>query len=123
MNYTEYLRQVEDAKQSRTVEDFYNDCEYLPNCRYNAETLVVWVRIIFAAANNDWRELVNAVTENFDGFRTSSGFARYFGLPYKSFRQWVEKRREPPVYIIQLVGYAMINELPIEENFHDTQNT
>ncbi len=111
--YTEYLDRVDDAKQNETVEDFLAD--YVYPAPYDAETLVIWARIIFAVSRNNWRELVVVAGEMSDGFKTAATFARHFGIPCKSFQHWFYERREPPVYIIQLVGYALISELPVED--------
>lgn len=112
MNYTEYLCRVDDAKQSETEAEFLRDYGYPSD---DAETLVIWARIIFAVARNDWQELVTVAGEKFDGLKTPTNFGRYFDIPYQSLRQWLHKRREPPIYIIQLVGFALISDLPSEE--------
>ncbi len=57
--------------------------------------------------------------EKFNGLKVSSKFARCFEIPYQSFRCWIEGKRNPPAYIIQLIGYALISGLPTEENTQD----
>lgn len=116
MNYTEYLYRIDDAKQDKSYEEYLGNYGYPADCPYDADTLIIWARIIFAAAHNDWRELVAVAGEKFDGLKNAAAFARHFEIPYQSLRCWNDGRRKPPTYIIQLAGYALISELPTEEN-------
>ncbi len=113
VDYAEYLLYVDDAKQNETAEDFLGDYGYPPNCPYDAETLIIWAQIIFAVAHNDWRKLVDVAGEKFSGLKTATAFARFFEIPHQSLQHWLHDRREPPVYIIQLVGFALASDLPL----------
>lgn len=112
MNYTEYLYRIDDAKTNATWEEFLGDYGYPADCPYDAKTLIIWAKIIFAVSRNDWKTLVNVAGENFKLFKSAAGFAKYFEIPYMSLTCWINKTRQPPAYIIQLVGYAIISELP-----------
>lgn len=112
MKYLVFLSYVDKAKDKDSATDFLN--EY--GGPYDAETMVVWARIIFAAAHNDWKGLVQAAREKFAVLKQSSSFARFFGIPYKSLRNWIDGIRKPPSYIIRLVGFSIVNNLPTEGN-------
>lgn len=116
MNYTEYLCRIDDAKKNAAWEEFLGEYGYPADCPYDAQTLIIWARIIFAASRNDWKALTEVAGEQFKAFEKVTNFARYFEIPYKSIRCWLDGSRKPPIYIIQLVGYALISELPEEEN-------
>ena len=112
MNYTEYLCRIDDAKVNAAWEDFLGDYGYPADCPYDAKTLIIWSRIIFAASRNDWEALTEVTAEQFPGYKKLTNFAKHFEIPYMSLTNWINKSRQPPVYIIQLVGYAIISELP-----------
>ncbi len=112
MTYTEYLCRIDDAKANATWEEFLGEYGYPADCPYEADTLIIWARIIFAASRNDWETLTQAASEQFKGYGKTTNFARHFEIPYMSLTNWINKSRKPPIYIIQLVGYAIISELP-----------
>ncbi len=119
MNYTEYLCRIDDAKTHETADAYLMEYGYPFDCPYDAQTLIIWAQIIFTASRNDWKALTEIAIEKIKLFKSAAGFAKYFEIPYKSLRNWIEGRRQPPIYIIQLVGYALISELPEEEREED----
>ena len=112
MNYTEYLCRIDDAKTHETADAYFMEYGYPFDCPYDAETLIIWARIIFAASRNDWKAIVEAAGKQFKLFKKITSFAKYFEIPLRSLRHWIDGERQPPIYIIQLVGYAIISELP-----------
>ena len=40
--------------------------------------------------------------------------AEYYGIPYRTLQKWVSGERKAPDYVIKMLGYAIISELPRE---------
>ncbi len=111
MTYTEYLTQVDEAKQKSSIEDFLSEYRFNSNCLYNKETLLLLAEIIFTVAHNDWKSLTEVAGENIKPLKKVTNFARFFDIPLRSLRHWIDGTRIPPMYTTQLVGYAIISEL------------
>ena len=57
--------------------------------------------IIFAAAHNDMKALINQVGK-------ITEFVKKFEIPYRTVQDWANGKRKAPDYIIKMIGYILI---------------
>ena len=118
--YTEFLLYVDDAKQCKSAEEFIAEYGYPQNCPYDADNLVLWCKLVYCAAHNDWRELLWLMAHEQFALGTATAMSKYIEIPRRTIQAWVSGSRVPPAYMIQLVVFAIISELPTIE---DAENT
>lgn len=102
MNYKEYLAYVEESKSRETAEEMRIEYGFPPDCEWTGDGLTEAFDIIFAVSREDVAELVRISKLK------QSVFARKFNIPLRSMQRWTAATRVAPVYVIQLIGYAML---------------
>ena len=104
MTYSEYLGYIAEAEHA-SAETLLAQYGFPADCPWGAETLVKVFEIIKAVADNDIKAIVgDNVTRT----------AEYYGIPYRTMLKWVSGERSAPDYVIKMLGYAIISELPRE---------
>lgn len=109
MTYKEYLTLIglcaEVGKEQALAEyGFPADCEL------TADSLVKAFDIMDAVAHNNAAELLEVVG------MTAYKLGKMYNIPDRSINDWVRGKRTPPAYVLQLLGYALISELPKEDD-------
>ena len=105
ITYSQYLAYVEEAKKCKTARDFMTEYGFPTGCPYTADGLIKFCEIIFAVAQSDFNEISKI------GGR---GFSKKRHITAHSFNNWVSGRRKAQVYMIELLGYSMLADLPTE---------
>lgn len=104
MTYSEYLGYIVEAEHAST-ETLLAEYGFPADCSWEAETLVKVFEIIKAVADNDIKAIVG---------NNMARTAEYYGIPYRTLQKWVSGERSAPNYVIKMLGYAIISELPRE---------
>lgn len=107
MDYKKYLALVGECVNTKTKEDFLAEYGYPEDCEWSPEVLIKAMQIIFAVSRNDFFTLTKDLN--------ISAFCRVYNIPLRSAQNWVSGERKPPEYLLQLIGYALLSELPKEE--------
>lgn len=112
LNYEIYYSLLGEAKNCGSAENFRAEYGYPPECPYSTEGLTRMCSIIYTVAQEDWKGVIAL-----SGTKMAA-FARKYGVPYTSLQKWVTDNealgRTAPAYVLQLIGYAMIAEIPTE---------
>ena len=112
LKYEHYYDLLGEAKICGSAEDFRGEYGYPANCHFSSEGLIRMCDIIFAVAQENWKGVIAL-----SGTKMAA-FARKYGVPYTSLQKWVTDNetlsRTAPAYVLQLIGYAMIAEIPTE---------
>lgn len=104
MTYSEYLGFVFEAEYA-SAEVLCAQYGFPADCPWGAKTLVEVFKIIKAVADNDIKAIVGI---------NMARTAEYYGIPYRTLQKWVSGERKAPDYVIKMLGYAIISELPRE---------
>jgi len=102
MTYSEYLGYIAEAEHT-SAETLLAEYGFPENCPWETETLVKVFEIIKAVADNDIKAIVG---------NNMARTAEYYGIPYRTLQKWVSGERSAPNYVIKMLGYAIISELP-----------
>jgi hypothetical protein len=105
ISYEYYSTLIGEASSLPTVEELIKDMGYPADMPENIENYVKMMKIIFTVANGKFSELVEL-----SGL-TLTAFAQRFNLSYRSAQNWVAGIRSAPLYVNQLLGYAMIGDI------------
>lgn len=111
LNYERYLGYVDFAKSAKSWEDFMSEYGYPADCPYDAEGLIQMCQIVFAVSRQDCKELVKLSQ------MSGAALARKYNIPCKTLDNWLSpgtQKRTAPKYVTELIGYAMIAEIPQE---------
>lgn len=107
LNYDTYSSLLRDASACSSADDFlikYGACLYC-----SADMLTSACDIIYAVSHEDWKGIVRL-----SGCKMTV-FSRKYGIPYSSLQKWATCndtcKHIPPIYVLQLIGYALIAEL------------
>ncbi len=95
MDIKTYQEQVKKAEAYQNANKWKQD----NNARPAKEN-----EIIFAAAHNDMKALINQVGK-------ITEFAKKFEIPYRTVQDWANEKRKAPDYIIKMVGYILISNM------------
>lgn len=109
MTYRQYLVYVHEATEYNTAEEHMADYGFPADCPVSADSLLTMFEIIFAVSRSDFATLVSATN------LTAYQLGRYYGINTRSATHWISGERKPPEYVIQLIGFAIISELPSED--------
>lgn len=104
MEYKKYIALVGECVNAKTAEDFMAEYGYPEDCEWSPEGLIKAMQIIFAVSRNDFASIVEGLNV--------SAFCRAYHIPLRSAQNWVSGERKPPEYVVQLIGYALLSELP-----------
>ena len=102
MTYSEYLGYIVEAEHT-SAEMLLSEYGFPADCPWEAESLVKVFEIIKAVADNDIKAIVG---------NNIARTAEYYGIPYRTLQKWVSGERSAPDYVIKMLGYAIISELP-----------
>jgi hypothetical protein len=100
MTYFDYLSYIEDAKQYAATDMFIAAFGYPADCPYTPEELTDTLTVIWDVAHEDIAAL-------FFG-KNLSALSRKYNIPLRTLQDWQCGKRTPPLYILQLLGFAMI---------------
>ena len=109
MEYTKYLAYVNEAKCYESAEALRIEYGYPPECEWTAEGLIKAFDIIYAVSKSDFSKIVDL------GGGNLSAMCRKFNIPIRTGQSWALGERNPPAYIIQLLGFALISQCEKEE--------
>ena len=102
MKYKNYLAYVDEAKNYESAAELLANYGYPGDCPLSPDNLIKTFDIIFAVAHDDFTALSGS---------NRAAFARKFSIPSRSLQNWELGTREPPEYILQMIGYILISEL------------
>lgn len=102
MKYSYYLAYIAEAKNYESSAALLAEYGYPPDCRLSPDNLVKAFDIIWAVSKGDFAALTGS---------NRAAFARKFSIPSRSLQNWELGTREPPEYILQMIGYILISEL------------
>lgn len=117
ISYSEYLAYVEEAKNYKTYREFLAEIGYPFNCPYTAEGLVKFCKIIFAVSQMDYNALSDLSVAN-----NRNAFARSRNLPIPTYKDWAGQKCKSPEYVVELLGYSMLGDLPLEKEYKSIVN-
>ena len=109
MIYNYYLALVGEAGAYADKDTFVVSYGYSEDSSYSPENLQRVLYIIYAVSNNDFVEVAGLSGLTF------SQFYKKYGIPQRTAFGWKNRERQAPPYVLQLIGYAMIAEIPIIE--------
>ena len=109
MNYKEYLAYVEEAKSCESAEVIRMEYGYPPECEWTAEGLIKVFEIIFAVSKSDFPKIVELSGGNL------SEMCRWLNIPLRTAQSWSAGDRAPSIYIIEMIGFALISQCEKEE--------
>ena len=109
MNYKEYLEYVEGAKSCESAEVLRMEYGYPPECEWTAEGLIKVFEIIFAVSKSDFPKGVELSGGNL------SEMCRWLNIPLRTAQSWSAGDRAPSIYIIEMIGFALISQCEKEE--------
>ena len=112
MTYGEYLQYVYEAKNYDSAEKIQLEYGFPAECEFTGDGLVKAIDIIFAVSRSDFPKLVRLSSTN------PSAMCRRLNIPARTAQHWVSGDRNPPEYIIQLIGFALISECDKEGEYH-----
>lgn len=104
MNYKEYLAHIEEARNYESAEALRIEYGFPPYCEFTAEGLAKAFDIIYAVSRSDFPKIVELNGGNL------SAMCRGFNIPLRTAQNWTGGVRNPPTYIIELIGYALISQ-------------
>ena len=104
MNYKEYLAYVEEAKSCESAEVLRMEYGYPPECEWTAEGLIKVFEIIFAVSKSDFPKIVELSGGNL------SEMCRWLNIPLRTAQSWSAGDRAPSIYIIEIIGFALISQ-------------
>ncbi len=107
ITYSQYLAYVEEAKKCKTARDFMTEYGFPTGCPYTADGLIKFCEIIFAVAQ---------AQSDFSKFskQCGRGFAIKRHINAHTYNNWVSGRSKAPMYVVELLGYSMLADLPTE---------
>lgn len=109
MKYSEYLEYVDKAKGYDNVRGFLSEYGFPVDCPYTAEGYIKFCKIIFAVSRQDLQTLAEL------GAKSRDAFARSRRISTRTYCNWAYNTTNAPVYVAELIGYSMIEDLPREE--------
>ena len=109
MNYKEYLAYAEEAKSCESAEVLRMEYGYPPECEWTAEGLIKVFEIIFAVSKSDFPKIVELSGGNL------SEMCRWLNIPLRTAQSWSAGDRAPSIYIIEMIGFALISQCEKEE--------
>ncbi len=118
ITYREYLEYVEDAKNYKTSGEFLSGIGYPANCPYTAEGIAKFCKIIFAVSRLDYNALSDLSVAN-----SRNAFARSRNLPIPTYKDWAGQKSKSPEYVVEMLGYSMLADLPIEDKYNAIVNS
>lgn len=107
ITYSEYLAYVEEARKCKSARDFLSEYGFPADCPYTPEGLITFCEIIFAVAQAQY---------DFNGFAKlcGRGFSTKHHINAHTYNNWVSGRAKAPMYVVELLGYSMLADLPKE---------
>ena len=102
MTYSEYLGYIAEAEHV-SAEMLLSEYGFPVDCPWEADTLVRVFEIIKAVADNNIKAIVG---------NNMARTAEFYGIPYRTLQKWGSGERNAPDYVIKMLGYAIISELP-----------
>lgn len=109
MKYQEYIAYVDEAKGYSSARDFLAEYGFPADCPYTAEGVIKFCDIIFAVSRQDLKSLAEI------GAKSRDAFARAHRIPQRTYRNWAQNVTKAPVYVAELIGYSMLEDLPKED--------
>lgn len=109
MTYTNYLSYVNEIATYPNPENYAMDYGFPADCPVNGDSIITMFQIIWAVTHNDFAELIKTV--NMTAYRLS----KLLNISPRTAAHWVNGDRTPPKYVIELLGFALISELPKNE--------
>ena len=109
MNYKEYLAYVNEAKSYESAEAIRMEYGYPPECEWTAEGLIKAFEIIFAVSKSDFPKIVELSGGNL------SELCRWLNIPLRTAQSRSAGDRAPSIYIIEMIGFALISQCEKEE--------
>lgn len=107
MTYFQFQAYLDEARQYHELGAFQGDIGYGPDVPYDGDGWQRVTEVIFAAAHGD----VGAIV----GEMSARSFAMKYNLPGRSVQNWIAGERSAPEYVLELLAYAVIGDVPFEE--------
>lgn len=104
MTYTYYISLVSECRGYASASAFLAEYGYPADCEFSADGLVKASEIIYAVSQFDFARLVELTKIK------PASFCRKYSIPPRSFYNWVGGERQPPSYLMQLLGFALLSE-------------
>lgn len=105
MDFQTYLALVDECKNYSSAEMLLAEYGYPPNCKLSADELVRAFNIIWAVSEANVRRLAELSCTK--GYTT---FCRKYGIPVRTGQRWIGADRNPPEYVVRLLGFAILSE-------------
>lgn len=107
MTYKQYITYIDEyINLGCSSNKLLEKIGFSPEHDLSAEGLLKAVNIISAVAEKDIKRLVEL-----SGLKGAT-FCKKFGLPYRTFSSWIRNQRNPAEYLLTLIGFVLITELP-----------
>lgn len=115
MKYGVYLEKLLQAARynSETAEGYRAVLTDIKDDLLNYNAYEKISDIIFAVIKHDFQGVVKCYSGN------TTKLATDLQIPVSSFYNWVQGTRQPPQYLLQLVGYTIIQQMIEEEGIRD----
>lgn len=104
MDYLYYTALAAESRSYASASAFLAEYGFPAYCEFSAEGLTKAIEIIFAVGHSDFAKLVELTNIK------PASFCRKYSIPPRSLYHWVSGNRQPPEYLIQLLGYALLSE-------------
>lgn len=111
MTYFQYQAYVEEAGKHDSITEFLADIGFGEDVPYSGENWARVCEIIYAVAHNQISLIIGAFT--------ARSFAAKYGIPERTAQGWQNKERNAPDYVIELLGFAVIGDIPTQGNNDD----
>ena len=108
MNYNTYAQLLKEAKNYKDLRTWVAAYGYPADCPYAPSELLEMLQIIYEASHEDIKALVSHS-------RSMAAFSRRFCVPYSTVDKWCDNLFSPHVAMIYLIGFALINDIPTEQ--------
>lgn len=113
MIYNYYRALIEEAQHYDSEDLFVGAYGYPENCSYSPENLQRIFYIIYTVSNNNFPALIELSGMSF------KIFSEKYNIPQRTALHWKMGDRTAPEYVMQLIGYAMICEIPTIEQYEE----
>ncbi len=113
ISYNYYYTLVGEAKKSSTEEAFLGEIGYPQEIDLAVDDFVQAVRIIYAVANDDFKQLITLTQKSL------SAFARKYGFSLRTAQAWMYGENPVNKNVMLLLGYAMLGDIYAAQNKED----
>lgn len=111
MTYFQYQTYVDEARQYTDIGGWLAEIGFGADVPYSGENWSRVCEIIYAAANGETATII--------GELSARAFAQKYALPERTVQRWLQKKRTAPDYVLELLGFAVISDIPALEQIND----